>query len=188
MAATCNIEVFNGATLTALANVESGSNLKFNKSDDITTASPITVPSTAGTNYSFVKHLGIYVTGASATTLSNLSVALGGAPTTGFGLFAVGVASASYAQAGTGAAAMTDNTSADVTASGTAPNIYGSLSTRLSTTPFVYDAAGGSANVTNQLVGKMCVVVAGVGNSYTGGGGAVNFGATPTLIVAYDEA
>jgi hypothetical protein len=191
VAATANAEFFNGATVTATANIESTA-LRFNKSDDITTTTtPISVPTAAGTNYSFLKYLGIYVTVAAATTLTNLSIALIAALTTGFGLFGLGVASASYVQAGTGAAVMTDNATTDVTASGTAPNILATLSTRLSTTPFVYDATGGSANVTNQLVGKLCAVVLGVGNSYVGGGGAVFIGAasgTSGVVLAYDEA
>lgn len=191
MAATANAEYFNGASVTATANIESTA-LRFNKSDDITTTStPISVPTSAGTNYSFLKYLGIYVTTAAATTLTNLSVALIAALTTGFGLFGLGVASGSYVQAGTGGAVMTDNGTTDVTASGTPPNILGSASTRLSTTPFTYDATGGSANVTNQLVGKLCAVVLGVGNSYVGGGGAVFIGAasgTSGVVLAYDEA
>lgn len=190
MAAVSNVEYFNGASLTATNDIEGGgTKLKFNKSDDLTTTTtPVTVPTSAATNYSFVKYLGVYVTTSAATTLSNLSIALGGALTTGFGLFSSAIASGSYVQAGTSTAAMTDNATTDVTASGTTPTIVGVSGTRLSTTPFVYDATGGSANVTNQLVGKLCATVFGVSNAYTGGGGSVNTAATNTLIVAYDEA
>lgn len=191
MAAVANAEYFNGASVTANANIESTA-LRFNKSDDLsTTTTPVSVPTSAGTNYSFVKWLGMYVTTAAATTLTNMSIALIAALNTGFGLFGLGVASGSYVQAGTGGAVMTDNATTDVTASGTPPNITGSASTRLSTTPFVYDATGGSANVTNQLVGKLCAVVLGVGNSYAGGGGAVLIGSSSGnsgVVMAYDEA
>ena len=193
MPATSNIEYFNGAALTAANDIENGATkLRYNKSDDLTTTStPVSVPQAAGTNYSYVKWLGVYVTVAAATTLSNLSIALIAALTTGFGLFGVGIASASYVQAGTGTAAMTDNNTTDVTSSGTPPTITGQATTRLSTTPFIYDATGGSANVTNQLVGKLCATVLGIGNSYTGGGGAVFLAGTSGqsgVIFAYDEA
>lgn len=190
MAAVANVEYFNGASLTASNDVENGgTKLKFNKSDNLTTTTtPISAPTSAATNYSFVKYLGVYVTTASATTLSNLSIALGATPTTGFGLFAAALASGSYVQAGTSTAVMTDNGTTDVTTSGTTPSIVGVSGTRLSTTAFVYDATGGSANVTNQLVGKLCAVVLGISNAYAGTAGAVNISATPTIILAYDEA
>lgn len=193
MAATANIEYFNGATLTASNDVENGgTKLRYNKSDDITTTTtPISVPQSAGTNYSFVKYLGVYVTVAASTTLSNLSIALIAALTTGFGLFYSAIASGSYVQAGTSTAIMTDNATTDVTASGTPPSIVGVGGTRLSTTPSTYDATGGSANVTNQLVGKLAATALGVGNSYAGGGGAVFIGSSSPnsgVVVAYDEA
>lgn len=193
MAATANIEYLAGATVTATNDIEGGgTKLRYNKSDDITTTTtPISVPAAAGTNYSYVKWLGVYVTVAAATTLTNLGIALIAAPTTGLGVFAVGIASASYVQAGTGTAVMTDNGTTDVTASGTAPTICGNATQRLSTTNYIYDATGGSANVTNAVVGKLCATVLGVGNSYTGGGGAVYIAGTSGnsgVVVSYDEA
>lgn len=171
MAATVEIRIFNGAGPTG-ANAESG--FTFGRDDSVASTARIPKPNAAGTNYSWYKSLGLYVTaGGGSTSLSNRDVYWGSAPAAGLtGHFDP---DASYVQATSGNKPTDNGTTNDAT-----PASY----TLMTTSAQAYDAA--SAAATNStLNGQYCRVVIGVSNNYVGGAGPSIV--LPDLKMEYDE-
>lgn len=170
--ATCQGQIGTGATVS-WANAEGG--IKWNLADSATdTTTPIQVPTTTGTNYSWIKNLVLAVTATGTTTLSNRRVYMGSSPSTGLTLDWEAVAVASYAQAASG------NRPASAGSNGAVPSGY----TAMTTSAAVYDSASVASSSTGPN-GKMAVCVLGVDNTYVGGAGT-NV-ATPSIILEYDE-
>lgn len=172
-AATVQAQLGTGASVS-WANAETG--FTFNLSDlqtDVTT--PIAIPTTTGTVFSWIKNLVLSVTVAGTTAITNRTIKQSGSPSTGLALFWKDVAVASYAQA----------------ASGNRPTASGSNGA----TPAGYTAMTGSAvqydNTSHATSGTgpngdMAVVVLAVDNGYVGGPGSAI--ALPNILLSYDEA
>lgn len=170
MASTIRASYFNGAGPSS-ASAETG--VKFNREDTQTGTTPIPIPSSTGTNYSWYKVLGLDVTSADATFISNRRIRMGSAPATGFYLYFKAVST--YTQATSGNKP-TDNASTN----GAVPSTY----TLMTTSDQVYDSGSDSANSTG-INGDYVQVVLGVGNNFAGGGGSNQ--SLPNLILTYDE-
>lgn len=171
-AATCQAQLATGAS-PSYANVETG--CTFNLADSATSTTPIAIPTTTGTNFSWIKNFVIAVTVAGTTTLSNRTVKMSGSLTTGLGLFWKAVAVASYAQAASG------NRPASSGSNGATPAGY----TAMTTTATQYDGSSVSSGSTGPN-GGLCVCVMSVDNTYVGGAGsAISLG---NIVLSYDEA
>jgi hypothetical protein len=130
-AAVCRIGYWNGASPTFTGGGDTGvsaeSGFVFNRADSLTdTAANIPVPTAAGTNYSWIKNLGLQVTTVGTTSINNRRLYLGSAPTTGLTLFYKSVASGSYTQAASGSKPA-DN----ATTNGATPAGYTAMATSL---------------------------------------------------------
>lgn len=174
MAATVQARIFTGASEGTGANAETG--IKFNREDTQTGTTPIPKPTATGTNYSWKKILGIYVTaGGGSTTISNRKIRRASAPSAGLTLhFKPDVVT--YAQATSGNMPADNTTTDDATPSG-----Y----TAMTTTFQDYDTASEAATNSDRN-GDFVEVVAGVSNLYTGGAGSAI--ALPNIELQYDEA
>jgi hypothetical protein len=172
MAATVRASWFGGAAgEPAGASAETG--IAFNLADDQAgTGNPVTKPATTGTNFSWYKLLALEVTGTDATTLSNRTVRLSGAPTSGLKVHFQG--QDTYTQP-SGANKPADSGSDDAT-----PGGY----TTVTASPQVYHSTGASAGSTGRN-GNFSQMVAGVDSTFAGGGGQA---ALPNIIISYDEA
>lgn len=171
MAATVRISYFGASgTEPAGANAEGGIN--FNLADSLTGTTPIQIPTATGTNFSWIKNLALEVTGTAATAITNRQVYLGGTPTSGLKVHFK--QDATYNQAASG------NRPSASGSNGATPSGY----TALSTTPQTYHSGSVSAGSTGRN-GDFCVVVCGVDNTYSAGGGSA---ALPDLKINYDEA
>lgn len=171
-AATCQAQAGTGSSVS-WANAEGG--VTFNLADSITSTTPVAIPTTTGTNFSWIKNLVIAVTVAGTTTLSNRTIKMGSSPTTGLSLFYKAVAVASYAQAASG------NRPASSGSNGATPSTY----TAMTTTATQYDGSSVSSGSTGPN-GSMAVCVMGVDNTYTGGAGSAI--SLPNIVLSYDEA
>lgn len=172
MGATVLAELGTGATVS-WASAEGG--IKFNREDTATGTTPVPIPGTTGTNFSWIKNLVLYVTATASTNISNRRINYSGSLSGGLFLYFKAVAVASYAQAAAG------NMPAAAATNGPAtPTGY----TQMTGTAQVYDASSVSAGATGPN-GQMCVVVAGVDSTFAGGAGSAT--ALPSLIVTYDE-
>jgi hypothetical protein len=171
-AAEVQIQMATGAGGT-LASAEGG--IVFNRSDNNLTTSPIPIPTSTGTNFSYPKFLCTSVTVAGTTTISNRKIWSDGAATTGLALFYK--ASASYTQAT--AVADSDSGSNGATPSGYSalPSASGSAAT--------WDAGGVATSSTGKN-GNYVVLALGVSNNYAGGAGTGI--SLPALKFQYDEA
>lgn len=172
-ASTCQGQIGTGGSVS-WANAEGG--IKWNLADSATdTTTPVAIPTSTGTNFSWIKNLVLAVTVTGTTNISNRRVSISGSPSTGLNFWFEAVAVASYAQAASG------NRPASSGSNGATPSGFTSIAT--STT--VYDSATVSSGSTGPN-GKMAVCVLGVDNSYTGGAGT-NV-SCPSIILTYDEA
>ena len=172
-AATCQAQLGTGATVS-WANAETG--IVFQLADSQTaTTPPIAIPTSTGTVFSWIKNLVLSVTATGTTTISNRRISLASSPATGLNLWFQAVAVASYAQAASG------NRPASSGSNGATPSGY----TQATTSTQVYDSTGVASSSTGPN-GKMCVMVLGVDNSYTGGAGSSV--SLPNIIETYDEA
>ena len=171
-AAVCQGQLGTGATVS-WANAETG--ITFNLADSATSTTPVGIPTATGENYSWIKNLVLAVTTTGTTTISNRRVSMSGSATTGLYLYWQAVAVASYAQAASG------NRPASVGTNNTTPSGY----TAATTSTAVYDSSSVASSSTGPN-GKMCVMVAGVDNTYTGGAGSAT--ALPNIVLTYDEA
>jgi hypothetical protein len=171
-AATVQGQAGTGASVS-WANAETG--VTFNLADSITATTPIAIPTTTGTNFSWPKNLVTAVTVAGTTTMSNRTVKMGSSPSTGLALFWKAVAVASYAQAASG------NRPASSGSNGATPAGY----TLMTTTAAQYDNTSVATSSTGPN-GSMAVCVLGVDNTYVGGAGTAI--ALPNIVLSYDEA
>jgi len=172
-AATCQAQAGTSASVS-WANAEGG--VTFNLADSITdTTTPISVPTTTGTVFSWIKNLVLAVTGTGTTNISNRNIYQSGAASTGLALFWQAVAVASYAQAAAG------NRPASSGSNGATPAGY----TAMTTSAAVYDNATVATSGAGPN-GKMAVVVLGVDHTYVGGAGTAI--ALPSILLQYDEA
>lgn len=171
-ACTMQGQIGTGATVS-WANAEGG--ITWDLADSATdTTTPIAVPTTTGTVFSWIKNLVLYVTATGTTTISNRRVSMSGAASTGLALFWEAVTVGSYAQAASG------NRPTASGSNGATPSGF----TAMTTTATVYDSASVASSSTGTN-GKMAVCVFGVDNTYTGGPGTAI--AVPSIILTYDE-
>lgn len=172
-AATCQAQIGTGASVS-WANAETG--IVFDLADSQTdTTTPIPVPTSAGTVFSYIKNLVLAVTVGGTTNISNRNIYQSGTPSTGLALFWQAVAVASYAQASSG------NRPASSGSNGATPTSY----TAMTNSAAVYDSASVASSGTGPN-GKMAVVVLGVDHTYVGGAGTAI--ALPNILLQYDEA
>jgi hypothetical protein len=162
------------------ANCESA--LKFNRVDTATGTTPIPIPTTTGTKFSWHKAIGLYcVSGGGSTSASNLNVKMGSAATTGLYLWFTDFHDSTYHQATTVASADAGTQNSTPAGGG----IYAASWTAMTTSNQVYDASG-AALTNSAFCGKYCVVCLGVGDNYAGGAGSAI--ALPNIVLTYDEA
>ena len=172
-AATCQAQIGTGASVS-WANAEGG--ITFDLADSATdTTTPISVPTSTGTVFSWIKNLAIAVTVTGTTTINNRTVKMGSSPSTGLALFWKDVAQASYAQAASG------NRPSSSGSNGATPTGY----TSMTTSAVQWDNTSSSTGTTGPK-GDMVVVVLGVDNTYVGGAGTAI--ALPNIVLQYDEA
>jgi len=171
-AATCQGQIGTGAAVT-WANAETG--ITFNLADSQTAVTPVAIPNTTGTNFSWIKNLVIAVTVVGTTSISNRTVKMSASAVTGLALYWKAVAVASYAQASSG------NRPASSGSNGAVPSGY----TLMTTTASQYDNTTVSTASTGPN-GSMVVCVLSIDNTYTGGAGSAT--SLPTIILSYDEA
>lgn len=171
MAAVVRASIATGAGPT-LATAETGA--KYNLEESLAGATtPVSVPTAAGTNFSWPKVFRLEVTTIdAATSLTNLRHNISAAPATGMKLWfrddgATYVRSTAVAAAASGT---NDSTPAGYT---TAP-----------TTATSYDAGTYAASTTGGK-GDYLSMALGVSNLYVGGGGSAI--ALPNLVITYDE-
>jgi hypothetical protein len=171
-ASTTQVQIGTGASV-AWANVEAG--CKYNLADSATSTTPIAIPTTTGTVFSWIKNLVLAVTGTGTTTINNRNISMSGATATGLKLWWKDVAVASYAQAATG------NRPTASGSNGATPAGY----TLMTTSAVQYDNTSVVTSGTGPN-GDMAVCVLGVDNLFVGGPGSAT--ALPNILVQYDEA
>ncbi|SRR5713226_2009007 len=172
-AATCQGQAGTGASVS-WASAEGG--CTFNLADNITnTSTPIAVPTTTGTNFSWIKNLVIAVTVTGTTAITNRTVKMGSSPSTGLALFWKDVAVASYVQAASG------NRPTASGSNGATPAGY----TAMTTSAVQYDNTSHVTSASGPN-GDMAVTVIGVDNTYVGGAGTAI--SLPNIVLSYDEA
>jgi hypothetical protein len=139
----------------------------------ITSTAVIPIPTSTGTHFSYPKwlFLDVTATGGSSTTISNRTVAIATATSTGVHHWFKYVAQGSYVQPA-------GNLAADAGGNGATPATY----TECTTSPGAYDASGITNNTGAN--GGYCVSGIGIDNLYAGGGGTASL---PSLSIAYDE-
>jgi hypothetical protein len=170
-AAVCQAQAGTGASVS-WANAEGG--VTFNLADNITSTTPIGIPTATGTVFSWIKNLVLYVTSTGTTHIDNRNIYMGSSPSTGLQFFWKDVAVGSYAQAASG------NRPASSGSNGATPSGY----TLMTTSAAQWDNTSVATSSTGPN-GDMCVVVLGVSNNYVGGpGSAVSL---PSLELQYDE-
>jgi len=155
------------------ANAEGG--IVFDLADSLTSTTPISIPTSTGTNFSWIKNLVLAVTGTGTTTMSNRNIYMSTSTSTGLALFWKAVAVASYAQAASG------NRPASSGSNGATPAGY----TLMTTSPVQYDNTSVATSGTGPN-GSMAVCVIGVDFSYSGGAGSAI--SLPSIKLQYDEA
>lgn len=171
-ASTCQAQAGTGATVS-WASAEGG--VTFNLADSITATTPIAIPTTTGTVYSWIKNLALSVTATGTTNISNRRINMSASPSTGLALYYKAVAVASYAQAASG------NRPTASGSNGATPAGY----TAMTTSAVQYDNSSVATSSTGPN-GSMAVCVIGVDNTYAGGPG--NAISLPSIILTYDEA
>jgi hypothetical protein len=154
------------------ANAEGG--VTFNLADNITSTTPIAIPTATGTIFSWIKNLVLAVTSTGTTHIDNRNVYMSGSPTTGLALFWEDVAVGSYAQAASG------NRPSSSGSNGATPSGY----TAMTTSAAQWDNTSVATSSTGPN-GDMIVCVLGVSHNYSSGpGSAVSL---PSIEVQYDE-
>lgn len=181
-AAVVQAQFGNGGSV-AWANAETG--IKFNADDtQVGTTAPIQVPTATGTNFSWLKHLALFVTTTGTTNMSNRRVSLSVAEATGLSLWWRTLAVGSYVQS-TGTLGAAEGNRPAATGTNTGPPVGATTFTRATTSLVVYDASS-IATSSSAVNGLMCIMCLGVDNLYVGGAG--NAIALPNIILTYDEA
>ena len=171
-AATVLAEAGTGASVS-WATAEGG--VTWNLADSITATTPVAIPTTTGTNFSWIKNLVLYVTVAGTTAFTNRTVKESSSLSTGLAFFFKDVAVASYAQSASG------NRPAASGSNGATPAGY----TTMTTSAQQWDNTSHASSSTGPN-GDMCVIVAGVDNTYVGGAGSAI--SLNNVILSYDEA
>jgi len=171
-AATCQAQIGTGSSVS-WANAETGA--KFNLEDTLAGTTAIAIPTTTGTNFSWIKNFAIAVTVTGTTNMTNRTVKMGSSPSTGLALFFKDVAQASYAQAASG------NRPASSGSNGATPAGY----TAMTTSAQQWDNTSHATSGTGPN-GDMAVCVLGVDFTYVGGAGSAV--ALPNIVLSYDEA
>lgn len=171
-ACTAQGQIGTGSSVS-WANAETG--ITFNLADSATSTTPVAIPTSTGTNFSWIKNLVIAVTVTGTTTLSNRTVKMSTTTSTGLALWWKAVAVASYAQAASG------NRPTASGSNGATPTGY----TSMTTTAQQYDGSSVASSSTGPN-GSMAVCVLGVDNSYSGGAGSAI--SLPSIVLSYDEA
>lgn len=172
-AATCQIQIGTGASVS-WSNGEGG--ITHSRDDALNGTTPVPEPTSAGTDYTWIKNCVLAVTVTGTTNISNRRISIVSSLSTGLYLFWKAVAVASYVQASS-SSKPTDNG----TTNGATPSGY----TLMSTTATVYDNTSVATSSTGPN-GSMAVVVCGVDSTYTGGAGSAI--ALSNIIITYDEA
>jgi hypothetical protein len=169
-AATVRLYVATGAGPT-LANGEAG--FCFSREDTVSGTTPVPVPSTTGTNYSWLKWILLNVTVAGTTSITNRRVQLSTTETAGLAIFFRGTAT--YAQATSG------NMPPASALNGPAiPTTFA----RANSTQQVYDAASVATSGTGRN-GQYCELVAAVDSTFAGADGTAI--PMPDIRLVYDE-
>jgi hypothetical protein len=171
-AATVQAQIRTGSGSGSAANAEGG--VSFSLDDSATGTTPIQIPTSTGTNYSWIRNLELHVTSTGTTTINNRTICSASSPSTGLKLHWKDVAVASYAQAASG------NRPASSGSDGATPSGY----TAMTTTPAQYDNTSVATSSTGAN-GDMAVTVLGVSSNYAGGpGSAISL---PNILIGYDE-
>lgn len=155
------------------SNAEGGA--VFNLADSLTdNTTPISIPTSTGTVYSWIKSFVLYVTATGTTSINNRTIKMGSSATTGLFLFFKDVAVASYAQAASG------NRPSPSGSNGATPSGYTAMTTSAQQWDNTTVATSGTgAN------GDLVVCTMGVDNTYAGGPG--NAISLPNIVLSYDE-
>jgi hypothetical protein len=178
-ACTAQAQIGTGASVS-WANAEGG--ITFNLADSATdTTTPIAIPTSTGTNFSWLKHLVLSVTGAGTTNISNRNIYMGSSATSGLALFFDAITVASYTQAASGNRPASSGSNGATPSAGSYP---GGSFTAMTTSPQVYDSSSVASSGTGPN-GKMVVVCMGTDNTYAGGPGTAV--ALPNIVLRYDE-
>ncbi len=154
----------------SIGNAETG--ITFSREDSQSGTTPIPIPTATGTHFAWQKNLGLNVTVAGTTSISNRRVSLSANPATGLLLWFK--ASNVYTDPASG------NAPADAGTNGATPTGY----TQITTSTQVYDNASVATSSTGRN-GQFCIVTLGVDNTYTGGAGSAI--ALPNILLTYDE-
>jgi hypothetical protein len=171
-AATVQAQIRTGSGSGSAANAEGG--VSFSLDDSATGTTPVQIPTSTGTNYSWIRNLELHVTSTGTTTINNRTIKMSGSPSTGLKLHWKDVAVASYAQAASG------NRPSSSGSDGATPSGY----TNMTTSAVQYDNTSVATSSTGAN-GDMAVCVMGVDSSYSGGpGSAISL---PSIILGYDE-
>ena len=155
------------------ANAETGAT--FNLADSLTATTPVVIPIATGTVFSWIKNFAIAVTVTGTTAITNRTIKMSTATTTGLALWYKDVAQASYAQAASG------NRPASTGSNGSTPAGYTLMTTsavQFDNTSHVTSASGPN--------GDMAVCLCSVDFTYVSGPGSAI--ALPSIILGYDEA
>lgn len=175
MASVLRISIWTGAADAPGAGATAETGIKFNRENTLAgTAGPIPIPTSAGTNYSWPKWLGLEVTTNNTSTISNRKIHHAAGIATGMELFWKATATYNTPDA----TDVTDNATTDLAD----PAGY----TSMTTSAAVYDVAAVASTTGTAVNGLFCAVVLGVSSTYAGGGGTNQ--AVPTLTFTYDEA
>jgi len=169
-----------GGSSTEPSGVTAETGVTLNRSDAQTGTTAVPVPTTTGSNYSWVQQLALEVTTAASrsTTLSNATARLSAGAATGSAGFFKGKATYINQTGGTGGPADvgTENSGAPTT-----PSTY----TALTTTAQQWDAMGTTNNGgSTGRKSNFLDLVLGLASGFAGGPGSVSFG---NLLASYDE-
>lgn len=175
MAATIQAKISTSSGPTN-ANAETG--ITFSKDDAATGTTPVQIPTSTGTNYSYYKFLYLDVTSGASTSMSNRRVYLSGSPTTGLHLYFK--AAASYTQPTGGNTGPADSTSTN----NDTPATFTEVTATTLGGAHVWDSGSDSVSSTGRS-GDYLQLVFGVGSNYSGGAGSAT--ALPDIKMAYDE-
>lgn len=178
IAATVRADYY-GASATEPAGVTAETGITYSLDDAENGTTPVVIPNSTGTNFSWYKLLALDVTATAATSLSNRKVSQASTPTTQ-GIKQWFLDQATYTQP-SGANKPADNGSSN----GATPTGY----TAISTTPATWDATSHSAGSSGRN-GDFCQIVMGVDTTALVANGGPGPGSITlqTLTLAYDEA
>lgn len=183
MAATVRVSYY-GASAAEPAGSTAETGITYSLSDAKQPASgtsPVQIPTSTGTNYSWIMLLALEVTATAATAITNRTAKLATAITSGLAIFWADQATYRRPVSGNKPSDSGSAGPATPTPAGSgAPGSYAALTT----SPQQWDNTSVSAGSTGRN-GDFIETVGAVDSSYAGGGGQA---ALPDLTVTYDEA